>query len=277
MKRHKHSGRYLSKTPRGRYAWKRRPVHNHMQKIRRPLNRFRKRYTDSEGVTWETNEFGFDVRVDDAPTLSRQADRMSKQSDLDMGIAEQIRAAQTRDELMKIPDIKETVSNRAEQDALMDIYRQQLNKVMGKGAGTIAPLRASESMKSKVSTEELEFDIGKNRLYYEYVPDKEHYELLPFFRRPFNKRAMDIESIMPAKQLEKLQKAGWDYDPNTGKLMRFGKRVRQGLSKEQIESILDYPMTHGFSPESQIDRQRFARLDEEYAKRFGKVRRNRRC
>lgn len=33
MKRHKHPGKYISKTPRGRYAWKRRPVHRHRRNL----------------------------------------------------------------------------------------------------------------------------------------------------------------------------------------------------------------------------------------------------
>lgn len=34
MKRHKHPGRYLSKTSRGRHAWKRRPMHKHRMQSR---------------------------------------------------------------------------------------------------------------------------------------------------------------------------------------------------------------------------------------------------
>lgn len=31
--KHRHPGRYISKTPRGRYAWKKRPMHNYKIKI----------------------------------------------------------------------------------------------------------------------------------------------------------------------------------------------------------------------------------------------------
>ena len=182
MKRHSHQGRYLSKTKRGKYAWKRRPVHNHIGRKQVPYNRFSKRYTDSEGVKWQTNEFGYDVIVDE-PTSSRQADRAERQADLDMGIAEQIRAAKTRDDLMHIPDIKETVSDRQEQSALMDIYRQQLDKVMGKSTAQ----RESEPIGAKVSTEEQEFSPGRNRLSYIYTTPKEHPENI-FLRRKKRRR-----------------------------------------------------------------------------------------